>query len=55
MTIPRLKAISAYQKRFPPLHIMVAGYLGAGDNGASSKPSEIDGDGLSLFDLMPQG
>jgi hypothetical protein len=52
MTIPRVLEINAYQAKCPPLHIMVAGYLGIGSK--SSKPSETDENGQSLFDLMPR-
>ena len=28
--LPRLQAFTEYSKRFPPLHIMIAGYFGLG-------------------------
>ena len=51
MTVPRYLAIQRYQKDTPPLHIMVAGYLGIGSGG--QQKSEVDEDGNSLFDLFP--
>jgi hypothetical protein len=52
MTIPRVLEINSYQEKCPPLHIMVAGYLGAGSK--SSKPSETDENGQSLLDFAPR-
>lgn len=58
MTIPRYQDISRYQRDNPPLHMMVAAYLGAGkDSGQGSTPalsSGLDEQGQSLFDLFPQ-
>lgn len=39
MTVPRLKAMTAYWKHSPPVHLMVAAYLGVG-----SKQEEDKGD-----------
>lgn len=47
--LPRLTALSGYWRRHPPMHIMVAAYLGVGDKPAR----ERDEDGTSLFDLFP--
>lgn len=52
MTIPRVLEINGYQKKHPALHIMVAGYIGAGST--SAKPAEIDENGQSLFDVAPR-
>ena len=52
MTIPRYLAISKYQHNNPPLHLMVAAYMGAGRNSGSEK-SGTDENGQSLFDLFP--
>lgn len=51
MTLPRVKEINAYQKHSPPVHIMVAAYMGVGK---SSGPKEVDENGQSLFDLVPR-
>lgn len=50
MTIPRLKAITEYQQENPPIHVMIAAYLGAG----KAQASETNEDGQSLFELFPQ-
>jgi hypothetical protein len=52
MTIPRLRDITAYQADNPPLHELVARYMGVGKT--SSKARELDGEGKSLFDVAPQ-
>lgn len=52
MTIPRYLAIQKYQKNNPPLHIMVAAYLGVGGDSGDRK-SGTDENGQSLFDLFP--
>lgn len=31
MTVPRLKAMTAYWKHSPPIHLMIAAYFGIGD------------------------
>ena len=41
MTIPRLKDMTAYWARNPPLHLMVAAYLGVEDK-SKSKNQEQD-------------
>ena len=51
MTLPRLFEIYAYQKHSPPVHIMVAAYLGVG---IEKKAGELDENGQSLFDLVPR-
>ena len=53
MTIPRVLEINKYQAHSPPLHLMVAVYLGYGKS-STSKPSELDENGQSLLDIMPQ-
>lgn len=53
MTVPRYLAIQRYQKDTPPLHIMVAGYLGIGGGSGGQQKSEVDEAGNSLFDLFP--
>lgn len=55
MTIPRLKEITAYQKHNPPIHVMIAAYLGIGAKDAGSADSGYDENGQSLFDLFPAG
>lgn len=30
MTLPRLQSMNRYWKKFPPMHVLVAGYLGVG-------------------------
>jgi hypothetical protein len=62
MTLPRLQAITKYQKQFPPVHVLVAAYMGAGryreGSGSGgieqSKNSGLDENGESLFDLFPR-
>jgi len=49
MTVPRLAALSKYWRDYPPVHIMVAAYLGIG----KTEKKEVDDDGNSLFDLFP--
>jgi hypothetical protein len=51
MTIPRLEAITAYQREFPPQHVLIAAYLGAGKK---AKTSEFTEDGQSVFDVFPR-
>jgi len=53
MTIPRLSEMTDYWADYPPAHVMIAQYFGIGKS--KDKPSEIDGDGNSLFDLFPSG
>lgn len=55
MTIPRLREITKYQKDNPPLHVMVAAYFGIGKDSSSGNAAERDGDGNSLFDMLPMG
>lgn len=50
MTIPRLKSITTYQQENPPIHILIAAYLGVG----KAKSAETDENGQSLFDLFPK-
>lgn len=40
--LPRLDALYAYHKKFPPLHIMVAAYLGAGESKPTSQQNQPD-------------
>lgn len=54
MTLPRYRAIYRYQKAHPPLHIMVAAFFGLNKTDEAA-PKELDADGKSLFDMMPQG
>ncbi len=51
VTLPRLAAINAYHALNPPVHLMIARYLGFGD---SAKPTETAEGGLSLFDVAPR-
>ena len=59
MTLPRLSAINSYQKAHPPLHIMVAAYLGVNkdkaSDGTAAPAAGLNENGESLFDLFPQG
>ncbi len=56
MTVPRLTEMTEYWKENPPLHVMVAAYFGISkDKGGNHRPSELDENGNSLFDLLPQG
>jgi hypothetical protein len=48
MTLPRLHSIWKAWKRFPPVHIMVAGYLGFGKEAPKQPDGPLDG----LFDSM---
>lgn len=41
MTVPRLKAMTAYWKHSPPVHLMVAAYLGVGTKEAD-KQGDLD-------------
>lgn len=54
MTIPRWRAIQAYQKKHPALHLIMASYTGVNkaiaEADADAAPAEE-----SLLDLMPQG
>lgn len=52
MTFPRYKDILRYQKAHPPIHIMVATYLGLNK---PDQETETPAPAESLFDLMPQG
>lgn len=36
MDLPRLEAMNKYWEKFPPLHVMVAAYLGIGNNPTAS-------------------
>ena len=40
MTLPRVESLGRYQERWPPLHKMVAGYLGLGKKPV--KPGNIE-------------
>jgi hypothetical protein len=54
MTLPRLAAIVKYHNTNPPLHWMAARYLGYGASAEkTTAKSELDEDGLSLFDHFP--
>ncbi len=48
LTIPRVLEINAYHKKNPPIHVMIANYLGI------QGPKEADQNGLTLFDIAPQ-
>jgi hypothetical protein len=48
MTLPRLHAIFRQWKRFPPVHIMVANYLGYKDETPAQASGPLDG----LFESM---
>lgn len=52
MTIPRWRAIQAYQKAHPPLHIVAATFCGVNKPSGSAEPAESE---ESLFDIIPRG
>jgi hypothetical protein len=47
MDIPRLKAMGAFWRQFPPLPVMIAHYLGA----VTKKPDPVDNE-AALAELM---
>ncbi len=61
MTIPRMTAINKYQSSHPPIHVMIAAYLGIKTDASSSEGGSFgvaegyNEDGQSLFDLFPSG
>ena len=57
MTIPRVQAITNYQKKCPPIHLMIAAYMGVGEKkepGEKDAQAGLDENGMSLFDMFPQ-
>jgi hypothetical protein len=51
LDLPTLAALSTYWRAHPPVHLMVAAYLGLGEK---PKAPEMVDNGLSLFDVMPR-
>jgi hypothetical protein len=53
MDIPRLEAMNKYWKSYPPVHVMIAGYLGIKPESAPKKMSEAEI--AELMQQFPQG
>lgn len=51
--LPRLHALNAYHKKYPPTHILVAAYMGAGEAGKPAAESQPDL--LQVLQQFPQG
>lgn len=51
--LPRLEAMNAYWRTHPPLHLMVAAYLGIGNS--KDRLQEEEPDLLMMLGQFPQG
>jgi hypothetical protein len=53
LTLPRVKALQRYWRDHPPVHLMIAGYLGYKPPGKPAAVPESQGNGLA--ELMALG
>jgi hypothetical protein len=50
LTVPRLEALGRYWQRFPPVHVLVAAYMGVKGGAEAEKPLRLDqGEGLEAL------
>jgi len=54
MDLPRLASLAKYHERNPPLHVMVAKYLGYGETKAPQTEVNNEDDLAALMALCPQ-
>jgi hypothetical protein len=54
MTLPRLYALNRYWEQSPPMHLLLAGYVGYKPPKGASRATQKDGAGL-LADLAAMG
>jgi len=47
---PLLNAFNAYSERFPPQHVLIAGYFGFGKEVVTNKPEDVE----ALMASFPQ-
>lgn len=52
MDLPRLKTLNAYWRRCPPVHLLVAGYMGYRPPAAEPETTPASGGVSAIFDML---